>query len=100
MIPRLHVPDLWSLEPSQSADLLAAVIRVGRAIDRALTPEGMNLISSSGKVAEQTVFHLHLHVVPRWSEDGFGQIWPPERAMDEQLKDDVAQRIRQAYAQD
>jgi histidine triad (HIT) family protein len=79
-----------------SAELTTAVIRVGRAIGSALKPEGMNLISSSGKVAEQTVFHLHLHVVPRWSDDGFGQIWPPERHMDAHLKEDVAQRVRQA----
>jgi histidine triad (HIT) family protein len=40
---------------------MAAMIRVGRAIEASLKPEGMNLITSAGKVAEQTVFHLHFH---------------------------------------
>jgi histidine triad (HIT) family protein len=58
VIPRLHVADLWDAPASLAGDLMAAVVRVGRAIRTALTPEGMNLISSSGAVAEQTVYHL------------------------------------------
>lgn len=77
---------------------MAAVIRVGRAIETALEPEGMNLISSSGAIAGQSVFHVHLHIVPRWRRDGFGDIWPPETPMDEQLKDDAASRIRRECA--
>jgi diadenosine tetraphosphate (Ap4A) HIT family hydrolase len=96
VIPRAHFPDLWSLDARLGADLTAAVIRVGRAINGALAPEGMNLITSSGEVAEQTVFHLHLHIVPRWRRDGFGNIWPPEKPMKEQLKEDLADLIRQA----
>ena len=95
VIPRRHVRDLWVLDPSESAALMSGVIRVGRAIDAALAPEGMNLITSSGKAAEQSVFHLHLHVVPRWRSDGFGRIWPPEKPMEDRIKEDVADRIRE-----
>lgn len=97
VIPRFHVANLWDVTPSMGADLMSAVIRVGRAIESALRPDGMNLISSAGRVAEQTVFHLHLHVVPRWQRDGFGKIWPVEGKTysDEQLQD-VAKRIRDA----
>lgn len=97
VIPRAHVADLWDLDASLGADLMGAVVRVGRAITAALKPEGMNLITSAGTAAEQTVFHLHLHVVPRWTRDGFGQIWPVKgkRYQDEQLED-VADRIRAA----
>ena len=97
VIPRKHVVDLWEMEPSLGADLMAAVIRVGRAIDASLKPEGMNLITSAGKVAEQTVFHLHFHIVPRWQRDDFGPIWPIEgkRYEDAELED-VADRVREA----
>src|SRR5438105_4184016 len=50
VIPREHVPDVWSLEPDLGAALMAAVVRVGRAVREALSPAGMNLISSSGEV--------------------------------------------------
>jgi histidine triad (HIT) family protein len=56
----------------------------------------MNLITSAGSAAEQTVFHLHLHVVPRWRRDGFGDIWPTDRSYTDPALDEVAKRIRDA----
>lgn len=96
VIPRHHVRDLWDLDASTGRELMTAVLRVGRAITVAVQPEGMNLISSSGSAAEQTVFHAHLHVVPRWKEDPIDRIWPPKKRMNEALKEGVAARIRAA----
>jgi len=96
VIPRRHVRDLWELDDAISREVMTGVMRVGRAVVEAVRPEGMNLISSSGSAAEQTVFHAHLHVVPRWSTDRIDRIWPPKERMDERLKDDVAARIREA----
>jgi histidine triad (HIT) family protein len=98
VIPRVHVSDLWQVEPAQGSELMAAAIKVGNAIDSALAPEGMNLITSAGATAEQTVFHLHLHIVPRWRMDGFGQIWPTDRQYENTKLDNVADRIRVACA--
>jgi histidine triad (HIT) family protein len=96
VIPRKHVLDLWKVESPLDAELMAAVIRVGRAIETALKPLGMNLITSAGKAAEQTVFHLHLHLVPRWNGDRFGRIWPVgEQHVDSDLGN-AADRIRTA----
>jgi diadenosine tetraphosphate (Ap4A) HIT family hydrolase len=96
VIPREHVADLWRADPALGSDLMAAVIRVGKAIESSLRPDGMNLITSAGKTAEQTVFHLHLHVVPRWRQDGFGHIWPAEGKYEDANLTDVANRIREA----
>jgi histidine triad (HIT) family protein len=95
VIPRAHVPDVWSLDSELGAELMAAVVRIGRAIQQAVTPAGMNLISSSGEVAEQSVFHLHLHVLPRYPADGI-DIWPPKAPMPERLEQSVANAIREA----
>jgi histidine triad (HIT) family protein len=96
VIPRTHVTDLWEAPPELAALLTAAAIDVGRAIDAALHPDGMNLITSAGKTAEQTVFHLHLHLVPRWSDDGFGRIWPREGTPETDALAAAAQSIRTA----
>ncbi len=100
IIPRQHVEDLWKLQPEDGPALMAAVIKVGRAIEAGLHPEGMNLITSAGETAEQTVFHLHLHIVPRWHADGFGCIWPRGERYENAELDNVADRIREAYSDD
>ncbi len=74
---------------------MGAVIHVGDAVRKAVAPEGMNLISSAGGAAEQNVFHLHLHVVPRWEGDEL-HIWPPKKPMQKQLKENLADAVRKA----
>lgn len=96
VIPRRHVADLWKVEPPLGERLITAAIHVGRAIQAALAPEGMNLITSAGEVAEQTVFHLHLHLVPRWRGDAFGEIWPSPGLNDDRALKDAAGKIREA----
>ena len=96
VIPRRHVADVWELEVPLSAELMEAVIRVGRSVQAAVRPEGMNLISSKGRAAEQTVFHLHLHVLPRWTQDDLDRIWPQESPLDDVDLEAVAEQIRTA----
>jgi histidine triad (HIT) family protein len=96
VIPRVHVPDLWKADDELAADLMRTVIRLGRAIQSAVQPEGLNLITSAGPAAEQTVFHLHLHIVPRWRRDGFGPLWPVGRAFEDVELADAVSRIRAA----
>ena len=101
IVPRRHVVDLWEVEPGLAAELMKAVVLVGRAIEVSLKPEGMNLITSAGEVAEQTVFHLHLHVVPRWHRDNFGRIWPIEgKSFQDSDLENIADRIREAIREE
>lgn len=95
VIPRVHVPDLWSADAELGAELMEAVIQVGHAVENAVNPEGMNLISSAGEAAEQSIFHLHLHVVPRWKNDEL-DIWPPKKPMQKQFKENLADAVRKA----
>jgi len=95
VVPRTHVSDLWAAPAPLVVQLMTGARRVGNAISSAINPEGMNLITSAGEAAEQTVFHLHLHVVPRWTQDGFGRIWPIEgRKYEDAALENVAELIR------
>jgi histidine triad (HIT) family protein len=96
VIPKEHVRDLWS-PGAPGPQLMQVVRRVGQALTAALRPDGLNLISSAGEAASQTVFHLHLHVIPRWSGDRLGNIWPPSGPLSDGLKDETAAAIRTAY---
>lgn len=94
VVPRRHVESIWQSTPTLNSQLVAAVAEVGSAIKLGLKPEGLNLISSEGAAAEQTVFHLHLHLVPRWSHDRFGPIWPDNDPLQAPQLDEAAQLIR------
>jgi histidine triad (HIT) family protein len=99
IVPRQHVHDFWSTTSAMRHELVDAAVQVGGAIAAALDPDGMNLITSAGGAAEQTVGHLHLHVVPRWTNDDFGEIWPPRQVMSDEVKTDLTARIRAACGQ-
>ncbi len=95
VIPRKHVPDLWAVEPLLAEALMAAAIQIGQSIDRALKPEGMNLITSKGEAGEQSVFHLHLHLVPRWHGDAL-DIWSEKKAIGREMRKSLGDEIRAA----
>jgi len=99
VIPRAHVRNLWDADLELAGVVMRAAVLVGRAIDTALKPQGMNLITSDGRVAEQTVFHLHLHLVPRWRNDGFGQIWPTGHRYENVDKTNLAGSIKSAFGE-
>jgi histidine triad (HIT) family protein len=61
-----------------------------------MRPDGLNVIQSNGRAATQTIMHLHVHIVPRWSEDTLGPIWPPETNYSESAKNKALEAIREA----
>ncbi len=96
VVPRVHISDFWHVDRTTAADLAGACLEVGQALDAVLAPEGMNLITSAGEVAEQTVFHVHFHVVPRWHDDDIDPIWPPSSDDPERASDALAEAVRRA----
>jgi len=75
VIPKRHSPDLWHIEPADAAKAMAVSVQVAGMIRRALEPDGINLVHASGPAAWQTVFHFHLHLVPRYEGDGLVPPW-------------------------
>jgi histidine triad (HIT) family protein len=98
VIPREHVTDFWSVGEETASSVIKTCVRVARGIREALDPEGLNIINQTGEAAHQTVFHLHFHVVPRWSSDRLKVIWPPPSKYVEESLDEVAAEIRKAIA--
>ena len=96
VVPRRHVADIWELDEETASHLARSTVRLAGAIREAVHPEGLNIIQSNGEAATQTVFHLHVHLVPRWDGDAMGPIWPKETDYSEEEKDDVLMRVRTA----
>ncbi|MDO5744784.1 MAG: HIT domain-containing protein [Micrococcaceae bacterium] len=80
VVPRQHLVDIHSLEGAVCASLFDLARRVSSLLRDSTVPcEGINLLMSNGAVAGQSVFHAHLHVVPRNRNDGFSmsELHPP-----------------------
>jgi histidine triad (HIT) family protein len=77
-VPRRHARDITEIEPEQlQAVAVAAQGLAKRMLDR-LDADGINLLNSCGAPAWQTVFHLHMHVIPRYDGDPLRLPWTPE----------------------
>jgi histidine triad (HIT) family protein len=85
VIPRQHSADLLSIEPEDLAAVtLAAQALAVRAKER-LHADGVNLLNACGAAAFQTVFHFHMHVIPRYEDDPLRLPWVPAAGDPEQI---------------
>jgi histidine triad (HIT) family protein len=77
VIPRVHASDMLSIEPSELAAVAKAAQRLAIRAKERLKADGVNVINSCGAAAWQTVFHFHLHVIPRYEGDPLRLPWLP-----------------------
>ena len=91
VVPRRHVPDLVTGSPALP-EIAPAIDAVARLLVRRLAADGVNVLSSTGAVAGQEVFHLHVHVVPRYADQsGLGMLVNPDTAPEGELDSVYAQ---------
>jgi histidine triad (HIT) family protein len=95
VIPRTHSADLMEVSDEDLERTTVAARRLARKIQAALQPAGFNVLNACGAAAWQTVFHFHLHVIPRYEDDPLKLPWIPRGADAEQIAA-VAERIRSA----
>jgi histidine triad (HIT) family protein len=97
VVPRRHAPYLSDLEPEDGAQIFRVAQRIAGALRKCgVKCEGVNFFLADGEAAGQEVFHVHLHVFPRYSGDGFGLNLPgdyQDRPAREELNE-IAQRMR------
>lgn len=76
LIPKQHCQDLFTMPEDVAANLYKAAPKVANAIKAAFNPVGLNTVNNNGAFAGQTVFHYHLHFIPRYDEtDGLQVGW-------------------------
>ncbi|TMW74003.1 HIT family protein [Alteribacter natronophilus] len=76
VIPKNHEENVYELKEETASRLFAAVPKVARALKQTFEPIGLNILNNNGEKAGQSVFHYHLHLIPRYGKgDGFGSVW-------------------------
>lgn len=85
-----HAANVFELDDAQAAAVFRSTARVARAVRDAFQPQGVTLFQANGKAALQSVFHFHMHVLPRWENDGMSLAWPAKNPPREKLEEYAA----------
>jgi histidine triad (HIT) family protein len=85
VIPRAHSRDIFDADPEDVRAVAAAAQRLALRANERLAADGVNLLSSSGSAAWQTVFHLHMHVIPRYRDDPLRLPWVPSEGEPDEI---------------
>ncbi|MBM3597433.1 MAG: HIT family protein [Alphaproteobacteria bacterium] len=75
VIPKSHHPNLLETPPDVLGRVMASVHKVAAAVQKTLSPDGINLVQANGKGAEQSVFHFHMHIITRRVGDELKMNW-------------------------
>jgi histidine triad (HIT) family protein len=88
-----HAANVFELEEAQVEAIARATVKISRALKKTFEPEGLSVYQANGKAAGQTVFHYHVHLLPRHAGDGMELVWPVKNPPREKLEE-YAAKIR------
>ncbi len=95
IVPREHFDNIYDLDGETAGRLFALATGVARALRKALSCDGLNLVQNNGKVAGQTVNHFHLHLIPRYEGDQLGLLWKAKHLKEEEMEE-LRKKIKNA----
>lgn len=95
IIPKQHYRNIFDMPPEIGSKIMEAAVPLATAIRKALNPDGLNLFQSNEAAGFQTVFHFHLHLIPRWEGDPLRLPWKPSEGNIEEIGN-IAKKIQSA----
>ena len=93
VIPKNHSKDLSDMKDEDAEASIKAAKKVAKALSLSLGCQGFNLVMSNGLEAGQVVFHSHIHIVPRFKDDGLKIKWPHTKYKDGEMKE-YAEKVK------
>lgn len=76
VVPKVHKENIYDLTPEIASKVFEVIPQIANSIKSQLNPIGLNLLNNNGEKAGQSVFHYHMHIIPRYGKgDGFGAVW-------------------------
>ncbi len=86
ILPKEHYADLYELPEETAGEVMKLAKKMAEQMTQRLGCEGFNLVQNNGELAGQTVFHFHMHLIPRYRDDGQKIGWKPQEATQEELE--------------
>ncbi len=87
VVPRRHAEDIWALSEDEARAVMRTVHRVAHLLREKLPLAGLNITQANGRAAWQEVFHYHVHLIPRYGDDGFRAPWLSTSPSQERLSE-------------
>lgn len=87
LLPKEHYEDLFALDDETASKVLIRAKRIALRMKNALNADGFNLVQNNGEAAGQTVFHFHMHLIPRYQDDHAGILWEPGSTTPEDMEE-------------
>lgn len=75
ILPKKHAPNIFELPDEDASEIMVVAKKIATAIQKTYNCPGVNILQNNGEAAGQTVFHLHVHVIPRFEEDTVNIGW-------------------------
>ena len=97
LVPKKPSANIFETDEETMKHIGVALPKVANAIKKAFHPDGLNIIQNNGEYADQSVFHIHFHLIPRYENDidGFGYKWEThEDVIDYETKQKIATQIQ------
>ena len=85
ILPKKHFANLYEIDDERASKVLLLAKKMATKMQKALNCDGLNVVQNNGEVAGQTVFHFHMHLIPRYEEDGQKIAWKPQEVPAEEL---------------
>lgn len=85
VLPKEHFDDVFSIDEEHAGKVFAVAAKVAKAMQEEFACDGMNILQNNKEIAGQTVFHFHMHIIPRYKNDQVKISWVPGEVVDDEL---------------
>jgi len=92
VIPKKHIENIFKISDEEAARVFAVVSEMAKKMQKNLEFEGLNIVQNNGSIAGQSVFHFHIHLIPRYKGDGVNITWDNKKTSDQELEE-IRQKI-------
>ena len=92
ILPKEHYANIYEIPDELAAKAIILAKKMAGIMTRALNCDGFNIVQNNGEPAGQTVFHFHMHLIPRYEDDQVGLTWNPG-SLTEEDKEEVLRKV-------
>ncbi len=92
ILPKNHFDNIYELDEETSAHVFKVAAKIAKAYKQVLDFDGLNIVQNNGEAAGQTVFHFHMHIIPRYVNDSVNVTWAQGVATQEDI-DEIKSKV-------